>query len=580
MVPSKHRWIYTSPLAVAVLATTITGCSTVSSIDLSATHEKDRAGAYLNYSVAQSIFVIQVTAASATAQAPATSAPPAPASTTPSPAAGAPMAGAAAVAATPAAAQPVATTSTSTSTTTATPLIDTSICAVMNAEYTAGQTQVAGAISTYGLLLGRIAGMSEGKPAPQDTPKQLAGDLRNYVNLVTDQNYLNALASNNSTVYDQIVAQCAPKVAVSIQQLVVPDTTRTFAVRVRTNILYTDALTLGTDANGFLTNGAPTSTAALPSIATSIATDIGMAITPTGLVDHAADLGDNAFIQGILRGKPTKPVPALKPSCVSAPVSDLRKQIDDLETCPDVVRANNLLMQIANNLSKPGAMKNLPVATLPLTVYLPLEDLLANSPTSTDSLLKYINAALKVTVDFKCSARDPDPPTANEQPENAPARNDYGQLRATGVYDGLVVSAPRACEFRATQKNEGMGVELPLALNHFWAQDSRYLMLLPTSRGFLVARSVTYTFANGQATGVTDSRPSEALALFSTLGSIPGAFFGGVTTAATNNQAFTNASTANITAQTNNLTAQDNLLTAQTTLKNAKAAGAGTPKSQ
>jgi hypothetical protein len=140
-----------------------------------------------------------------------------------------------------------------------------------------------------------------------------------------------------------------------------------------------------------------------------------------------------------------------------------------------------------------------------------------------------------------------------------------------------VVSASRACRFTAKQQRpltdpppKVSPPPLILAQSYLWAQDSRYLTVLPTQRGFLVARSVAYQFANGQATGVTDSRPSELLAAVSLPSAVVGSFFSGVSTAFTNSQTITNGKTADLTAQTNYLTAQTNYLAAQAALKTAK----------
>jgi len=555
---SNRRAAYTSVFTLA--AALLTGCSTVSSIDLStATDESLRKGAYLDYAVAKSVFQIQIAAATNSAQAPATSTP----TTTSPPAAGAaapaaaPAAPAAAPAVNPAPATPPLAAST------AAQPVDASMCSVLTAEYTAGQTAVAGNIALYATLLARISQMEANKPAPKDTPKILVGDLRNYLTAVRDPAYLTTFSTNTNTIYGRIVNECAPKVTVSIQQMVVPDTARTFALRPRTNILYTDALTFGIDSNGFITNGAPGSTSQVTAMASAIAGDIGTVLTP----------GAGA-IHGIGPAVAPGPAPATppKPSCVTSAVPTVDDQINDLETCADAMSARALLAQIGGDLDQPGAMMNLPATTLPLTAYVPLEDLEDTPAVPTNALLKFAKDNLKVSVTFTCSLRNPKPPTAGELPENAPANNDSGDPRTPGVYDGIVVSAARACEFTARQDRTGLTGGAPLAFNHFWAQDSRYLTLLPTTRGFLVQRTVGYTFANGQATGVSDSRPSEALAIVSFPGTVLGSFFSGVTAAATNNQAFNNAKTAGLNAQYSNLQAQVNVLNEQAALKTAKAA--------
>jgi hypothetical protein len=176
-----------------------------------------------------------------------------------------------------------------------------------------------------------------------------------------------------------------------------------------------------------------------------------------------------------------------------------------------------------------------------------------------------------------CSqAKERDDAAPGDQPESRPEPDaDHPDVKP-GVYDGLVVSASRACRIRAWQRRPGDAPDktqqVKLADSRFWVQDSRYLTILPTSRGFLVTRAAQYNFAGGQATGITDNRPSEALAVVSLPGTIVGGLISGVTSVFTNQSAVTNAQAGVIAAQTSLLNDQASLLAAQTALAKAKAA--------
>jgi len=81
-------------------------------------------------------------------------------------------------------------------------------------------------------------------------------------------------------IYDKLVAQCAPGMSVTLQQSIVPDSRHSYALIPQNNIFYNDALTFGVDTNGFLTNGAPTSSSQVTAIASSIADTIGLGMAP------------------------------------------------------------------------------------------------------------------------------------------------------------------------------------------------------------------------------------------------------------------------------------------------------------
>jgi hypothetical protein len=169
-------------------------------------------------------------------------------------------------------------------------------------------------------------------------------------------------------------------------------------------------------------------------------------------------------------------------------------------------------------------------------------------------------ARFGVALELSCSPRPEAGGWKTEIPE--------AQSSATGgVYDGLIVSASRACRIDARQAQTGA----PLANADIWVQDSRYLTRLPMQRAFLVTRTVEYDFQNGSATGVIDNRPSSMQALVALPGNIVAALIGGVTSTVTNRNALTNDQTAAVTAQINLLNARTQYLTAQKALQAASA---------
>ncbi len=524
----------------------------------------------------------------------------------------------------------------------------------MTAEYTAAQAQVAGEISIYAKLTNSLGQMAAGRSAPKDTPKTLKASLDPYFSTIQGAPYQQLMSTNlpkatsrNAVdgTYDFLVAKCTPRVAVTVQQSIVPDSSRSYALIPQTNILYTDSLTLGVDANGFLTNGAPTSTSQITAIASAIANTVGLAAAP-GVALPGAGANQVDFVHSLkITGSKVKPKAKPKPSCTVAPANDPATQIANLGACDpeskakghadDAATAALLAQQLLVDLPAPGGLPNLPGAMLPLTFYAALEDwdpagklkdgtigtvrdgttvalkggtivalkdgtnvelkggttlVLKAGPAETgvdkmpasaselraaarEKVMKALTDSFNLTLSLTCAARgtDPDaPPPAAGIPENAPPLTDAaGETVKPGVYDGIVVSASRPCSLTATQKRLGVPgspdvpTDVEIAQSYFLAQDSRYLTILPTQRGVLVARSVAYTFAGGQPTGVTDSRPSEALAIVSFPGQVVGSFFTGVTSSFTNSQAVLNGKTADLTAQVNYLTAKTNLIQAQ-----------------
>jgi len=551
--------------AAALTLLSVGGCSTVESVDLSKTQDPERADAYINYSVAKSIFTIQVTSAGG---GPAAASGGAPATTTP-------------------ASTPTSWTLNGTITAAGSGgggggggggSTDSTTCGALTAEYAAAQSQVAAAISTWGGLRARLRTLASGANGKGDTPAKLAKDAQAYVATVSADSYQQLFTINAGDgqlrIYDEITAQCPPIVSVSVSQAVAPDNSRTFALKARNNPLYTDALTLSTDANGFLTSGSPSSVSQIPAILSSVASDIGEFSLPGApVVAGAAGERHEAPTPGARR----RPQPTPKPLCRAELVSGLTAQLRALAACKatELPAASFLANQVLGDLTAPGALQNLPAAALPLTIYASIEDL-PSSPGVTPAVTasetgKSIAARLAsyhVSLYLDCSPRT-SAHVGDGIPETASDSDDYDRPTATGVYDGLIVSASRACRFQARQDRPVQGQVL-VAQNFLWAQDSRYLVRLPTQRGLLVARSVTYNFAGGQATGVTDSRPSEIQALVALPGAVVGSFFTGVSSAVTNGQTLTSAKTANLSAQTAYWNAQTASLTAKHNLSNAQ----------
>jgi hypothetical protein len=485
-------------------------------------------------------------------------------------------------------------------------------------------------ISSYSGLMSRLAQLSLGRPGTGDSAAKVATDIKTYVGMVLSQNYESIMDANafddpdaTAGVYNQIVKDCPPKVTVTIQQTIVPDPTRTFALKAENNALYNDALTFGTDSNGFLTNGAPTSVSQIPTIAGSIASDIGSFVGVTPAAAPSPDLKAEIKIPGLGKAKP------------SCPTSDTwNTEADNLGKSP-TASTGEIAFHLSQCLPKPGSLKNLPSSMLPITFYATVETFnppsaepkagvaIAAVPTAdvADSggsladvagLGAFAKKYLALNMQLYCSARFLDPtnlqttpaagqgttsritrqsektyawrtPDSSGEVEDPATWDDAGRrINTGGIYEGIVTSAPRACLFLATQTRPSLLPVAPgaddgtstieVARTYLWAMDSRYLTILPTQRGLLVARSVAYTFANGQPTGVTDSRPSEVAALFALPSSVAGALLSGLTNAYATAQAKTNAQNANLTAQTAYLSAQASYLQAQATLKTATAA--------
>jgi hypothetical protein len=172
---------------------------------------------------------------------------------------------------------------------------------------------------------------------------------------------------------------------------------------------------------------------------------------------------------------------------------------------------------------------------------------------------RVVLARYGLSLSMSCSARQG--AVAGDIPEGASAEEQRDH-----VYGGIVVSAARSCRFDATQDRSGQA----LANAELWVQDSRYLTLLPMQRAALVARTAEYDFSGGQATGVTDNRPSTAAALVALPGNIAGALVSGVTANFTNRNAVTNDQTAQLNAQAGKLNAEAALIKAKAALQAAQ----------
>jgi len=112
---------------------------------------------------------------------------------------------------------------------------------------------------------------------------------------------------------------------------------------------------------------------------------------------------------------------------------------------------------------------------------------------------------------------------------------------------------------------------MPLAMSRVWVQDNRYLNVLETRRGFLATRNATYTFVNGQPTGVTYVRNSEAAALVTLPATIVGAFVSGVVSGTSAKSAIATSKASSITTETSVVNAQTSYINAQAALVAAQA---------
>lgn len=556
----KSALFYTASAAAILLA----GCSTLRSVDTSAGPDSARRGAYFRYAVARTLVKMDITAdtgdssSSAKASTATTAATDTGAATTPKPAAAATSpakaaAPAAKAAAAGAAASPDAPAASA----------DTSECADLTADYQTEQKEVAKAQETYADITFRLERASDPlgpRPTKADLA-DLAKTLAAYVEMIDDSAY-GVRVRNADLSRQEIEKDCPVKVKVAFTPTIAPDNRRTFAARIRPNIFYDDNINLGVDASGFLTKGAPSSTSEIPGVLTALASDAGAFLPPGGGLAAPAPPPAAALFKG---GAAT--------ICARFKEEDihaLTARLGDKNTSgEDVICVASAILGALDGPKGPygpGALQALPPAgLLPVSYVATLEEMqalsdglnrptkdadgrapavLSEPPTSIRGRLQstYQNGLsgrlrlLNVNVIFDCSQAagedDSKPPTG--LPEGVEASADH-------VYDGLVVSASRVCRATAVQFQRGAtaeGVEtpakataLPVQLTDisFWAQDSRYLTLLPTKRGVLVPRAVDYEFKGGVPTGVTDSRPSEAKAAVSLPGNIVGALIGGVT---------------------------------------------------
>ena len=604
---ARARW--QSLLCGASVTVALAACSTVRSVDISQTPIKARQGAYFTYSVPKTLLTIQLAAAGSASPASAGAGSAAAAGSTPTSwtLSGTIVSGSGEGAGSGASKAPSA---------------DTSRCGVLTAEYAAAQTQVAARMADFTKLLAqtvRLAAPQPGaKPAESKDIQDYVKKTQDYMKAVKGAPYQDLVAANlpqavsksiTPGIYDLITTQCPTRVSVTVQTSIIPDVSRNFALLHNTNIFYADSLTFGVDANNFLTNGAPSSTSQVGAIASAIASDIGLASAPSPgrLAAGVLRPQDYGVVVGALGARLRT-----GPTCRYDPAAELDAQLLALNTCdpsthePDAAAVTAIAEAVFVKLESsydPGSLQNLPSTALPLTLYASLDDWAPDGsllgatgyaakgdggldpPSAHRVLLSQALEAFRVSLDLHCAPRSEgeqspkpasdksmggkapkpawDEPLADRSatPENAPSAK---------IYDGLVVSATRPCRLEASQARSGFPgapdgklTVLPIAETAFTAQDSRYLTILPTQRGFLVARSVGYTFSGGLPTGVTDSRPSEALAFVAFPGQVVGAFFSGLSSAYSNRQTGVKGHTDEINAEANLYTAQAALVAAQ-----------------
>ncbi len=371
-----NKLISNWPLAVFL---TCSGCAdtTVQSIDVSLAAPKDRTGTYMDYGVAKSLIVVQLSAAGAADASGAKLTPPAAKSAKGSPAPGGADAAAAGAAA---AATNQTWTLSGTLTSGATPkddaskapqTPDTSRCGLLSSAYQARQGYAGVLANTYADVTKRLEEMAAGTPDPSvgkakspDDPATLANDAYAYVKLATSKG-IKVNSDSAKSILNLYILECPPTIKVSLQAQISADPTRTFALKGNPNPFYSDAIKLNSDSNGLLTTSSATTTDQTGAILSSIASDVG------------------EFVIGAPHTIPTfKGPPAAKalPPKGCPPGGDLvADAIDDL--CSSQPSARAAALALLSLLPAPPPLPPLPAGSnLPLSFALSIEDLERTKP--------------------------------------------------------------------------------------------------------------------------------------------------------------------------------------------------------
>lgn len=506
---------------------------------------------------------------------------------------------------------------------------DASECGMLQSAYASGQSAVVKEQKSYSQIVASLEAIANDPTNASDKPSDLEKTIKAY-----GQSLKGSYKDNfkhYQILYHNIVDKCPAAVSLTVTTTISPDPTRSFALNPKYSELFNDSDSFGVDANGFLSNGAPSSAPQAGVVLAAIASAAGTAMamgSGFGEVQVASALIDTTKMSYAPKDRPIPDtIRALlnlpsTPTCVQnrtdlndrqrklATNSSLKPElindviltdlIEDFGACKgapssdaqflsgvllDVFRFDPTTTDVNSHPFYPGALSALPSTLLPFTIYAPLAALDLPAPAQPNAP----------------STRPIAPPAAQTRFE-APARtllnfakssfgisfmldcgDAGGQASETVPNDqainGLVVSASRPCQLIATQKRNfpeatsmaSAQVDMPLAVGRYWVQDSRYLRVLPAKRGGLAIRNVAYTFANGQPTGVSYTHNSETAAWVTLPATIVGAFISGITSGTSAKSSISSSQTSSIAAQTAALTAQTNYLAAQAALAAAEA---------
>ena len=585
-----------------VAAASCAGCSTVRSIDVGKAAPSERANAYLNYAVSKSLILVQLTAAEsgagggdAASASKATTTAAAPAAT-----AGQTFkitgtitsgSGASASAA-PASAAPGDPSASAAS--------DASACGLLAADYKNDATYFAGQAKTYASLRQSLDTL-EAAPMAKADRVALAKSLDDYEAL--DAVRQGKFADATTRTLAQLTALCPPKVKVALSQQIVPDWTRTFAVKMTPNVLFSDQVNLKVDSNGFLTSASVATQDQSAGVASSLAGIAGEfivgpaesapaalgAAVRRGQDQNYALLEKGLEIKGL--GLKTATENCAIPLVADGSKAEFQAYLAELrKTRCDQATAAKIGLRLGELLPAPGALPPLPGGDLPISLAFDLDQLDSPQPEPASEpspkmtplgpeLAKQAGTGpgkinqntYPLTLEARCSHVAAAAAPSEESPDLEATRfHPHPSQRGAVpyVYNGLIMSTSRACRFRVMHD----GTTLAVADQSFWVQDSRYLRAIPLKRIALVTHTVGYDFSGGQATDATENRPSVVAAAAALPGDLVGAFFSGITASFTNKKGVIDNQTAGVTAQTNLLTAQTNYLKAKADLKTANGA--------
>jgi len=255
---------------------------------------------------------------------------------------------------------------------------------LLEKSYSNSVTLVSSKIQSYNSLVTSLSEIASGSAPATIKPSDIADAINKYL-LSIDEVYRDQFAMYDA-VFKEYNSQCPTSVSINIQQQVGPDPDRSFALSHRYNDMYNDSLTFGVDANGFISNGAPSSTPQGTAILSAIASDVGEAVAPGhGALNlpEAKKVADNIVKGGPNNGNPPNGIVA--PSCITDTTSTHGQYlVDDLKLCPNPSKAQNIAAALliefhapqdrfgTANRYWPGTLPTLPSDLLPFTFYAPL----------------------------------------------------------------------------------------------------------------------------------------------------------------------------------------------------------------